>query len=55
MIFMMIGPRQIAGWSRSIMKPRLMIFTPCAWSGMIFSFSTGGGALTPIMRGMFGP
>ena len=55
MIFITIGPRQIAGWSRSIRKPRLMTFTPCASSGMIFSFTTGGGAFTPIMRGMLGP
>ncbi len=35
MIFITIGPRQIAGWSRSIRKPRLISFTPCASSGMI--------------------
>jgi hypothetical protein len=55
MIFITIGPRQIAGWSLSIRKPRLITFTPYASSGMIFSFTTGGGALTPIMRGTFGP
>src|SRR5215213_6663598 len=37
------------------MKPMLMIFTPCASSGMIRLFSTGGGEFTPIIRGMFGP
>ena len=37
MIFITIGPRQIAGWSRSIRKPSEMTFTPCASSGMIFS------------------
>jgi hypothetical protein len=55
MIFMMIGPRQIAGWSRSIRKPRLISFTPCASRGTIFSLSTIGGSLTPIINGMFGP
>ena len=55
MIFMTIGPRQIAGWSRSIRKPRLMSFTPCASSGTIRSLITIGGSFTPIMRGMFGP
>ena len=55
MIFMTIGPRQIAGWSRSMRKPMLMTFTPCASSGMIFSLITIGGSFTPIIRGMFGP
>ena len=55
MIFITIGPRQIAGWSRSMRKPRQISFTPCASSGMIFSFTTGGGSFTPIIRGMFGP
>ena len=47
MIFITIGPRQIAGWSRSMRKPRLITFTPCASSGTIFSFSIGGGIAEP--------
>ena len=43
MIFMMIGPRQMAGCSFSMRKPRLITFTPCATSGMIFSSMTEGG------------
>ena len=55
MTFITIGPRQIAGWSRSIMKPRLMTFTPYASSGWIFWSRTGGGASTPNILGRFGP
>ncbi len=55
MIFMTIGPRQMAGCSRSMRNPTLMILTPCASSGTIRSLITDGGALTPIMRGRFGP
>ncbi len=55
MIFITIGPRQIAGWSRSIRNPSEMTLTPCATSGWIFSSFTGGASSTPIMRGMFGP
>jgi hypothetical protein len=55
-IFITIGPRQIAGWSRSMRKPSEMSFTPCASSGTIFSFaSTAGGWLMPIISGMLGP
>src|SRR5689334_7803072 len=32
-----------------------MTFTPWACSGTIFSFTTGGGEFTPIMRGTLGP
>jgi hypothetical protein len=39
--FMMIGPRQMAGWSRSMRKPMLITFTPKASSGWIFSSRTG--------------
>ena len=55
MIFMMIGPRQIAGWSRSTMKPSDISLTPCAWSGWILPPVTGGFSSTPNMRGMLGP
>lgn len=55
MIFITMGPRQIAGWSFSMRKPMEMTFTPCASSGMIFSSRTAGGASTPIMRGRLGP
>ena len=55
MIFITIGPRQIAGWSRSIRKPSEISFTPNASSGWILSSTTGGGSFTPIMRGMLGP
>ena len=55
MIFITIGPRQIAGWSGSIIMPSEMSFTPCASSGTIFSRTTGGAPVTPIMRGMLGP
>src|SRR5688572_13136471 len=36
-------------------NPRLITFTPCACRGTIFSFTTSGGALTPIIRGTLGP
>ena len=55
MIFITIGPRQIAGWSGSIIIPSEISFTPCASSGTIFSFITGGAPHTPIILGMFGP
>ena len=55
MIFITIGPRQMAGWSRSMRNPSEISFTPNASSGRIFSSTTGGGSFTPIMRGMFGP
>ena len=52
---MMIGPRQIAGASRSTRKPSDMSFTPCASSGWILPPITGGFSNTPNMRGMLGP
>ncbi len=55
MIFMMIGPRQIAGASRSTMNPSDISFTPCASSGWIFPPWTSGFPLRPNMRGMLGP
>ena len=55
MIFITIGPRQIAGWSRSMRNPSEISFTPNASNGWILSSTTGGAASTPIMRGMFGP
>ena len=55
MIFMIIGPRHIAGCSLSIRKPKLMTFTPWAINGTILSLITAGGSSTPIMRGTLGP
>ena len=56
MSFITIGPRQIAGWSFSIRKPREINFTPYASSGMIFAcLFTSGCWSSPIMSGMFGP
>ncbi len=42
MIFMMIGPRQIAGASRSTMKPSDISLTPCPWSGWILPSMISG-------------
>ena len=53
--FMMMGPRQIAGESRSTMKPSDISFTPWASSGWILPPRTSGFRSTPIMRGMLGP
>jgi len=52
---MMIGPRQIAGASRSTRNPNDMSFTPWASSGWIRPPNTGGRSNTPNMRGMLGP
>lgn len=47
MIFMMMGPRQMAGASRSTRKPRDMSFTPCPSSGWILPPSIAGFCDTP--------
>jgi len=52
---MMIGPRQMAGASRSTMSASDMSFTPWASSGWILPPRTSGFWSTPIIRGMFGP
>ncbi len=52
---MMMGPRQIAGASRSTMKPSDMSFTPWLSSGSILPPRTAGLRSAPIMRGMLGP
>ena len=41
------GPRQMAGWSRSMSSPNEMHFTPCASCGMIFSSCTIGAPEIP--------
>ena len=53
---MMIGPRQMAGASRSTMNPSDISLTPYASSGIIrFSCVTCGRSKTLNIRGMLGP
>ncbi len=51
----MIGPRQMAGASRSTRKPNEMSFTPCLSGGTILPPRTAGLSYTPKLRGMLGP
>ena len=53
---MIIGPRQMTGWSSSSRKPMLMSFTPWLDGGTIFSSSLMvGRSFMPIISGMLGP
>src|ERR1039457_626323 len=54
--FMIMGPRQITGWSPSTRNPMLINFTPWFDGGTIFSASLMvGRSCTPIISGMLGP
>ena len=56
MVFMIIGPRQMTGWSPSSRKPMLISFTPWLAGGTSFSSSLMvGRSWTPIISGMLGP
>ena len=52
---MMMGPRQMAGASRSTRKPMDISLTPCASSGWIRPWITTGLSNRPNIRGMLGP
>ena len=56
MVFMIMGPRQMTGWSPSTRNPMLISFTPKFEGGTIFSCSLMvGRSCTPIISGMVGP